>query len=206
MTFFMRDSKYEQVAKIHIAALASGFLPSLGVRFLTALYSAMDSSDDCCLIICEREGRIVGFIAGARTAGAVYKALLRRRPHFFLYLLPSMFSVDRIRRTLELLKYVTKRPVGEHRQTPSAELLVVAVCEGARSKGVGEELYRRLTNQFANMGIHSFKIVVGESLTRAHLFYERMGAQKVGWEVVHGGARSVVYVHNNTRASPNVRT
>ena len=190
---------YRRVAELHAANLDQGFLATLGTRFLALMYQAIDESSSCVLIVARDAAReIVGFVAGGRGMGAIYRHMLRRLWPLGVSLLPVLASPRKLRRIVEILRYGRSRP-GAVAKTPDAlpeaELFSIAVDAAHRGKGHAEELYRGLERHFRNRGEPGFRIVVGERLEAAHRFYRRMGAQAVARIEVHRGEPSVVYVH-----------
>ena len=52
-----------QVAQLHVDGIPSGFVSSLGVDFVTALYEAIAQSETSFGLVAEEDGKVVGFIA-----------------------------------------------------------------------------------------------------------------------------------------------
>jgi GNAT superfamily N-acetyltransferase len=187
---------YQQVAGLHARNLEQGFLATLGPRFLAQLYRAIDEGESS-VLICEQEnGRVLGFVSGARGMGAIYRRMLRRPFALAGALLPSLLHPKRLWRILEVLRYGR----GGHGPTglPPDELLSIAVEPDARGRGIADRLYAALVAHFRAAGSAAFCITVGAPLAPAHRFYRRMGAQPVGEVEVHRGQSSTVYVHRLT--------
>jgi ribosomal protein S18 acetylase RimI-like enzyme len=185
---------YRRVAELHIANINRGFLGTLGVRFMTLMYQAIDEGADSVLLVARDCDQVVGFVSGTSAMRSVYRRMLRHGPRLFVSLLPVMLSPLRMWRILEILRYSRAR--GQHSLSlPEAELLSIAVDEAHRRSGHAEALYQRLCEYFQAGGVPAFKIVVGEALEPAHHFYLRMGAQPVRHVEVHKGEKSTVYVH-----------
>lgn len=187
------DRRYREVAELHARCLDQGFLATLGVRFLTLMYKAMDQADTVTLITEEREGRVVGFITGGTGMGPIYKRMLRSPVRLGLALAPALVRPAKLRRILEILRYSSKGSLPEG--VPEAELLSLAVAHEARGSGVADTLYRKLVEDFQARDVDAFRIIVGEALAPAHRFYRRMGASVAGELEVHEGEPSKVYVH-----------
>jgi ribosomal protein S18 acetylase RimI-like enzyme len=178
---------------MHAKAIDQGFLPTLGEPFLALLYQAIDESHGASIFVEERNGNIVGFVAGGVGMKPIYKRLLLHPFRLSLALIPSLFRPGRWRRIAEIVRHTSKSP-GEAR-FPSAELMSLAVAEGWRGKGIAEVLYQRLRQSFAERGISEFKIIVGGQLDVAQRFYRRMGAEAVSQTEIHGGESSVIFTH-----------
>lgn len=188
----MNDT-YEQVAEIHMRGIKQGFLSSLGVRFLSLMYQAIDETENSALIIAREEGKIIGFVSGTLSIDDVYRSMLKKRRRLFAALLPSLFSPRRLVRILEIGLYGRKRPAAEA-ALPSAELLSISVAGEFRGKKHADRLYQDLIRFFQSRQVPNFKIVVGESLAPARRFYQRMGAKAMGSTEVHKGEKSIIYI------------
>ena len=186
------DTPHRQVAALHAVNIDRGFLSSLGLPFLALVYRAIDEEPESVLIVEEREGRIVGFVAASAGMGAIYRRLLRRPVALGIALAPSLFRRERLRRIFEILRY--GRGGCEAAHSPAMELLSIAVAPDMRGQGIADLLYRRLMDHCRSSGVNAFKIVVGEALAPAHRFYQRMGATPAGRIELHAGEESRVYV------------
>ena len=78
---------WRQVARLHADNLDQGFLATLGQRFLALMYRAIDECDSAVLLVEQRDGRVIGFVAGANSMGPIYRQMLRH----WLRLIPSLF-------------------------------------------------------------------------------------------------------------------
>lgn len=184
---------YYQLARLHASNLDQGFLSTLGVPFLSELYRAIEECSGTILITKSEQGKVVGFTAGLSAPMSVIYRHMMRRVHLWVWsLIPVLFSLGRIKQFIEIFLYT--RSESDRGGVPVAELLSIALVPAWRGKGIAEAMYSELVDYFRKMNIRQFKIVVGEELTPAHRFYQRMGAQAVGQVEVHGGKRSVVYV------------
>lgn len=187
------DDVYRDVARLHAENIDQGFLPKLGIPFLSLLYEAIDATECSTLIVKIHKGRVVGFVAGTQSMRPIYLNLIRRWPRLIWCLLPSALSPRKLWKIFEVLLF--SRKSSSIPQMPRAELLSIAVDSAFRGHGYARCLYRNLVHFFSTRGADSFRIVVGESLEAAHRFYTQMGAIAVGNIQVHAGANSRVYVH-----------
>lgn len=182
---------YRQVAALHISNIDQGFLSTLGIRFVSLLYQAIDESKESVLLVVERDGRVVAFVAGGKGMGPIYRRMLRHAPRLIFALLPSLFIPHRIGRILEILRYSRGNNMAV--QLPLAELLSIAVDPACRGQQHATTLYRKLAEIFYRQGIREFKIIVGSALAPAHKFYRSMGAVPVAEIEVHHNEVSTVY-------------
>ncbi|MEQ8903301.1 MAG: GNAT family N-acetyltransferase [Roseovarius sp.] len=185
-----------QVAELHASAISQGFLSSLGPRFLTVLYRAIDLCDTAVLIV-EKDGpRITGFVTGGCGMGPVYRQMLRDWPRLGLSLAPALVQPRKIRGILEILR--RRDTSGDAHILPRHELFSIAVDPTFRGSGTAERLYQGLNDHFRAIHVPAYRIVVGESLIPAHRFYTRMGAKPVRAVRLHGTSTSTIYVQNVT--------
>ncbi len=186
-----------QVAELHAEGLESGFLSSLGCRFLELLYTAIDENDDSVLIVEMKGDRVVGFITGGNGMRSIYSRLMRRPLRLTFSLAPNLLSPKKLGGILEvLIKGSGAAPETKQSSLPRHELLSMVVASNFRGQGVSEKLYRRLCNYFVAQGACSFRILVGGQLDTANRFYGRMGAIAATEVYFHGGAVSRIYVQD----------
>ncbi len=183
---------HKRVAKLHKQSIEQGFLPILGVRFLTLLYWAIDTEKDSVLLVEESEGEVVGFVSASLGMRAVVKRMLYRPFSLFCALLPSVVMLGRLLKIFEVLRYASSSHA--EKGFPRAELLSIAVTPSFRGKKISDRLYEKLKIHFKSKNIHAFCITVGSGLKNARSFYDRMGAHPSGDIEVHAGESSVVYV------------
>lgn len=188
-----RRDVYQQVARLHVDNINKGFLATLGTGFVSLMYQAIDEAPASVLLVEEREGRVVGFVAGGCGMGAIYKRMLRSPIRLGLALLPSVIRPRRVLRILEILRYSRGHSLPSN--LPAAELLSIAVDASCRGQRIAERLYRRLESHFLEQGVPSFRVIVGQALAPAHQFYVRMGAVPVADVEVHQGESSTIYIH-----------
>lgn len=185
---------YRQVARIHIQSINQGFLPTLGEHFLTLLYQSIDADSSSVLFVERINGQVVGFIAGGRGVGSIYRQMLRRWPRLVVALLPALLNPFKLKRIIEIIRFSRKqKPVPG---CPRAELFSIAVLESARGGDIAFGLYEALKRYFCDSGESAFCIVVGNNLVRAQRFYNKMGAKQMAQVSVHDGCGSTLYRHD----------
>ena len=182
---------YVDVANLHIKSLKTGFLPSLGVGFLSLMYRCIDEANFSTLIVKYENDRLAGFVSGTLGTSSLYKAMLHYPIRLSLALMPILLNLRKARKILNIVTHMS----GEERaKYPPAELLTICVDEDFRRRGVAENLYGKLSSYFKAASSPEFVIVVGQYLD-ANAFYENQGAHLSGELEVHSGARSNVFVH-----------
>ncbi|HRR07039.1 MAG TPA: GNAT family N-acetyltransferase [Victivallales bacterium] len=191
---FQADSIIQAV-NIQLKEIEKGFLSTLGENALKLIFKhiafnrwgimvlAKDSSSD----------KVIGYILGTTSSFQLYRDfLIKKFPLIIVHFLPSLLSFRRIKKAIETLRYPVKKLPDN---LPTAELLDLAVDSTYHGKGVAHGLFLRLCDEFRKRGINSFKIPTGASLTRAHRFYEKMGATKVCDFELHSGEKTIIYVY-----------
>ncbi|KKC25714.1 hypothetical protein WP12_12950 [Sphingomonas sp. SRS2] len=184
---------YLQVAQLHAAAIHQGFLPMLGAEFLALLYQSIDECAESVLFVEREAGRVIGFVAGAKSMRSIYRQMIGHWYRLARALIPIVLKPRHIWRIVEILLY--NRADGGGPNLPTYELLSIAVDDGFRGRGVARRLYMRLVDHFHAMDASGFRIAVGSKLDAAHAFYRGMGAVEVGEVEMHQGKNSVIYVH-----------
>ena len=168
--FALTQADAPHIAHLHAQALAGDFLPSLGKRFLTLCYANVLTKPDIYGSIAKDHDVPVGFVLGTKSMRHFMKlALSSRKVQMATLLLGQILRRPRItKKVLETLFY-TKKEVG-----PEAELVVVAVDEKLRGRGVGRKLVEKLEKDFMRQGVNHYKLTVHADKP-AVLFYERLG-------------------------------
>ncbi len=180
-----RDVPY--LARLHMEAISTGFLPRLGSGFMERLYAAMLDWEGAEIFVADGVWRVVGFVAGVTDVGAFYKHFVRHHGiGAGVSAAPRLVRPAIMRRAWETLTYG-----GEHDDV-RAELLAMAVAPEARRRGLALALGDRLLTTLAERGESRVKVVVGSDNDAAISAYERMGFAKSGSVEVHAGERSEV--------------
>lgn len=198
----MNRTTLEQVAELHAASIDRGFLATLGTRFLRLMYQSIDESPGGVLEVEQRNGRVVGFIAGSDGMKPVLRALLRHPLALAAALAPVLVRPRTVAGILEVLR-AGSATLGEAHgpPLPRAELLSLAVDARYRGQGIADALYHTLQARLHAKGVASFRIIVGDALLPARRFYQRMGARPAARTEVHHGAGSTIYVHETRDVS-----
>ena len=183
--------RQEMAADLHASSIQGGFLPTLGRRFLTVVYQCIDEHPDCVLLTESSNGRVIGFVAGT-TGRWSLRQVLRLHPfRAAAALAPCLISPGRLKGIVRIATYAGHRADKEP-TWPNAELLSIAVDPEYRGTGVAERLFRRLEQAFADLGVDSFRILVGANLAPALRFYRKMGCEEAGRLTIHGDSPSIV--------------
>ncbi len=191
----LSNDEYARVAFLHLSNIREGFLSTLGLPFLSILYKAIDESEKGVLIVHRVDNLIVGFVSGSEGMRPIYLRLLKNFPSLLRALFPALFDAAKVKKIVELL-FLQREVQSDSYQTAKAELLSIVVVPEFRGKGIALSLYQRLCRHFAQKGIVSFIITVGDDLDSAHRFYRKSGAESIGHLQVHAGVNSTLYLQN----------
>ncbi len=181
----------EKIAYLHRENIKTGFLSKLGLPFLTLLYYTMSNSANAFCVVAIDNNKIVGFSSGAICISAFYKDFLK--VHFLkasMILLPKVLNFRFLKKMIETLFY----PARKKQNLPMTELLSIALDKNYRGKGIAEQLFGKIVEEFRSRDIKCFKVVVGSELIAARKFYEKMGGVFCTEIEVHNGKKSRVYV------------
>jgi len=185
-----KNQIYIDVAELHMTSIKTGFLTSLGVKFLTLMYRCIDEADFSTLIVKYHDTKLVGFVTGSLGNKSLAKKMLYRPLDLLIALIPNIFSIKKIIQIFEIFNHIS----GSNRDRyPKAELLTICVNSDYRRKGVAIELYQKLSNYFESKSISKFVIIVGQSL-KANSFYLNQGAELVDEIKIHNNINSNVFI------------
>lgn len=181
------------LAQLHREEIASGFLSTLGLPFLTLLYQSLIESDRSLCLTAKDNQAISGFICGSREAGQVFRRFAQGRRWQIAWALRGLLLRPRILKgILETARYGKRGDINS--QIPDAELFSLVVQGQARRTGIGSALVAALAERLAASDINQLKVVVGEELEGAASFYQNLGFKAVGVIEVHAGRRSQIMV------------
>ena len=183
---------YRAIANLHCDYINQGFLATLGVPFLILLYEAIDKDSESVLLVERVDCCVVGFVAGTRGMGSLYKQLLFKPLRLIYSLKSCILSPSKMYKIIELFLINKKNHISS--DFPKQELLSIVVNPAYQGRGHAENLFKALCSYFKTEGDNSFRIVVGSNLDRAHAFYIKMGSIPVKETQIHKGGDSVMYV------------
>jgi ribosomal protein S18 acetylase RimI-like enzyme len=183
------------LARLHSDGINTGFLPRLGMPFMTRLYRAMVAYEDGLVLVADDGHGPVGFVAGVLDTGAFYKEFIRHHGVAAgLVTIPKIVRPGVARRVWESLTYTSNSngADGAEHARPEAELLATAVIARMRGRGLGTRLGTDLLNGLKRKGADSVQVVVGADNERAIAAYRKMGFTPSGTTEVHEGELSAV--------------
>jgi ribosomal protein S18 acetylase RimI-like enzyme len=177
------------VAALHIEGIGTGFISSLGIDFVTALYEAIAKSKYGFGLVAREKDKVIGFVAFTTDINALYKSvILKKGPRFVFLLAGKMLSIRSVKKAFETLLYPSRT---KKMKLPSAELLSIVVANEARGKGLGFELIQKGFMECASRGIDKVKVLVGAENKLANKLYLKSGFELVGQIDSHRVASNV---------------
>ena len=185
------------VAALHIKGIDKGFISSLGIDFVTALYEAIARSKSSFGFAIEDHDRVLGFVTFTANLNKLYKSVITKNGlHFALLLISKMFSIKRLKRVLETLSYPlrvkkTARKNAEKIELPSAELLSIVINPEDCQVGLATQLVRKSFERCKEIGLENVKVLVGADNGAANKLYEKCGFKFVCQIDNHGQASNV---------------
>ena len=180
-----------EFANLHIEGINTGFISSLGIDFVTALYEAITQSEDSFGFVARENNKILGFVVFTANLSKLYKSvILKKGCRFALLLAGKMFSLKRIKTMFETLFYPRRV---KKLDLPHAELLSIIVAEEARGKGLATELVKKGLEACRLRGIEKVKVLVGADNEPANKLYLHCGFELFG-RVMNHGVLSNIYV------------
>lgn len=187
----LKSKHSQEIAKLHIQSIKTGFISSLGIDFVTSLYEAIAESKDSFGFVAEEENRVLGFVVFTTNLNSLYKSvILRKGLGLALLLAGKMFSLQRIKKVFETLFYPGRI---KKMNLPSAELLSIVVTDESQGKGLGLQLLQKGLAGCAKRGIDKVKVLVGADNKPANKLYLKCGFELVG-QINNHGIMSNIYV------------
>lgn len=161
----------ERIAKIHQQALPETFLSSLGLSFLTKMYSAQTDDSKSIVFVAEDNEEIVGFISGAIEGDSFIKRIILISPIKLFWKIGIQFlkRPSILGKIFQTLKYGKLCQI----ERVDTELLAIAVVPGIQRGGIGTDLLNALLVELRQKEVKKLKVLVGQELVSAQSFYKK---------------------------------
>jgi GNAT superfamily N-acetyltransferase len=187
----MKPEHAVDVARLHIEGIHMGFLSSLGIDFVTALYKAIAKSKNSFGYVALKEEKVVGFASFTTDLNRLYKSVVYESGlKFFVLLFRRMFSLAMIRKVFETLFYPSRI---KKINLPKAEFLSMAISPDARGHGLATRFVKTGFEECRRRGVKELKILAAEKIIPINKMYEKFGFQ-VTTKIENHGVVSNVYV------------
>lgn len=191
----LRVDDAEAVAAFHIAAIHTGFISSLGQRFVTALYKAIVLNDLSFGLVAQADGRMVGFVTFTHDIRRLYRSIVfKNGPRLATILAGALLDPPRLKKIAQTLLYPGRTHPG---RLPRAELLSLAVDQRVRGRGVATRLVDEGLRRCRAMDLNRIKVCVGATNEPANALYCKAGFC-LTTEFEHHGVACRIYVIDMT--------
>lgn len=179
-----KKSDINSLASIHYFELHSDFLASLGQKFLRLLYLNLIQSKKTYILVYESDGKVQGFIVGARGFSNNFKEIIFKNfIQFVILIFPEILKNPKaLKNVLETFFYTRK----QGHNSLSTELVVIAVSKKFHRKGIGKKLIYSLENKFAEENINEYKVSVNKKNKNANMFYKSFDFIKYNEFMLYG--------------------
>jgi len=183
-----------ECAKIHSKEIPSGFLPTLGLSFLSSLYEFFSKSKYSFLLMAVEDSKVKGFIVISLNTKLFFKQYLFTQSYKNFHKIPfSIFGKIFILKTIEVLKYPFKSKKIKTDFVSNSEIFNFCVDSSVQGRGVGQSLFSKAVNELENNKVKVLKIVTGYNQISAQKFYYKSGATFSHKVIVHKGEESMVF-------------
>lgn len=178
-------------ATLHIEGIPTGFLSSLGVGFVTALYEVIAEDAGSFGYVVIEEGNVLGFVAFTTHLSRLYKQVILTKGFKFAFVIaPKMLSLRAIKKVFENLFYPSKM---KKMNLPDAELLSIVVAPDGRGKGLARQLVEAGLDECRRRRIDQVKVLVADFNKPANALYQKTGFERI-CQIDSHGVLSNIYV------------
>ena len=181
----------QDAAALHIEGIHMGFISSLGIDFVTALYKAIAESPESFGYVAIKDSKVVGFATFTTNLKGLYKSIMKKNIiRFGFMLFGKMFSWKMIQKIFETLFYPSRIKKYDF---PDAEFLSMAVSPEARGHGLATRFVKTGFEECRRRGIKELKILAATTIGPVNKMYEKFGF-RVAAQIENHGIVSNVYI------------
>jgi len=131
-------SQLARITKLHMRAFPYFFLTQLGFSFLNTLYTGYAENAESGIIIAEKKGKILGFIAYSKDYSSFYKELIKH--HIIKFAICSFGAAVRHPSYVKRLLGAFKKSDSVMKAERYVELASICVDPRIECKGIGTAL------------------------------------------------------------------
>ncbi len=191
----LSEENAQQVAELHIEGIATGFISSLGIKFVTSLYKAITEDKNSFGMVAVEDNKVIGFVAFSTNLSKLYRFVaLKKGPRFAFILAKRMLSWKTFKKIIANLLYPSKM---KKMNLPDAELLSIVVSPEGRGKGIAKTLTEKGFEECKNRGFDRVKVLVAAENEPANKLYLKCGFEKVCQISSHGILSNIYVIHIN---------
>ncbi|MFA5293114.1 MAG: GNAT family N-acetyltransferase [Phycisphaerae bacterium] len=176
--------------------IPTGFISSLGKRFIAELYEAIAEDKNSFGFVAVEDDKVLGFVAFSTNLSQLYKyVILKKGFKFFFILVKKLMSVQTVKKIWANLFYPGKM---KEMDLPDAELLSIAVAPDGRGMGIAKQLVDAGFEECRKHGIDKVKVLVAADNEAANKLYKKCSFE-LNMKIDSHGIRSNVYVRDLTK-------
>ncbi|OQY05656.1 MAG: hypothetical protein B6I25_05370 [Planctomycetales bacterium 4572_13] len=180
-----------QVANLHIKGISTGFISSLGVGFVTALYESIAEDKNSFGFVALEDDKVLGFAAFSSNLSKLYKFVIWKKGLKFGFIVARrMLSIQNIKKIGANLFYPKKM---KQMNLPDAELLSIVVAPEGRGKGIAKQFTEAGLEECRKRQIEKVKVLVAADNEAANKLYQKCGFQLAA-QIDSHGVKSNVFV------------
>ena len=180
-----------QVAGLHISGISTGFISSLGINFVTALYEAIAEDENSFGFVALENDEVLGFVVFTTNLSKLYKYVALKKGLKFAFILArKMTSWKVLKKIWSNIFYPGKM---KNLDLPDAELLSIVIAPQGRGRGLATQLVERGFEECASRGIGKVKVLVDAANEPANKLYLKCGFKLAG-QIDSHGVVSNIYV------------
>jgi len=173
-----RPSDVNNVVQIHIATFPRFFLSNLGPGFLRAYYFFLLRYDNHMFFVVEREGKVVGFVAGFVDPARFFRSMAFKSLHFFVPLVLSFIKhpilIYRIWQNILKVVFIKQHP--DFRSEFACELSPLAVDPQYMGQGLGKALVQEFVAVARLKKLHQVRATTdAQDNDYVNVFYQKLG-------------------------------
>src|SRR3989344_7866071 len=149
------------------------FITLFGTQFLYRIYETILIEQLGFLVIAHESNRLKGFVFGCADSSQLNRVIFKRFYVFVPLVLGAFCKNPGILKNLwETLFYSQREGEGI-----KPEMVIIAVVEPERSKGLGSQLVQQLETEFKKRSIRKYKVTVHQDMPESNRFYQKNGMQ-----------------------------
>ncbi|MEW6097393.1 MAG: GNAT family N-acetyltransferase [bacterium] len=158
----------KQIVKIHYDSLSyRSFITNFGESFLFQLYISILKKKLGFLVCASEDNQVIGFILACIDSSKIFPLVFKKFYIFLPLIIGGILKKPNlILNLLQTFLYKNKAITNI-----KAELLVIAVKENYRSKGLGGSLLKLFEDRFRELGIERYKVTVHKDMLASNNFY-----------------------------------
>ena len=187
----MKKEDASEVARLHISGIKTGFISSLGLKFVTALYEVISPRERSFCVVAKEDGKILGFAAFNSDVNRLLRTVIAQNGIRFIWLLGrKLISAALIKKIVNTILYPIRT---RNLDLPPAELLSTVVTEEARGRGIATMLIQAGLKECVIRGLTKIKLLVISQNEPANKLYLKNGFKFVR-QIKNHGRLSNIYV------------